>query len=66
MSLHRYFALKGFFGDSDNENTVTIKNQNKTIVENGTYKADAGYTGLGTVVVAVPDEEYHIAEDMSF
>lgn len=33
---------------------VTIKNQNKEITENGTYKADAGYTGLGTVKVNVP------------
>lgn len=33
---------------------VTIRNQNKTITENGTYKADPGYTGLGTVTVAVP------------
>ena len=32
---------------------VTIKNQNKTITENGTYTADSGYTGLGTVVVDV-------------
>lgn len=33
---------------------VTIKNQNKTITANGTYKADSGYTGLGTVNVNVP------------
>ena len=32
---------------------VTIKNQNKTITENGTYTADSGYTGLGTVTVDV-------------
>ena len=32
---------------------VTIKNQNKTITENGTYSADSGYTGLGTVTVDV-------------
>lgn len=32
---------------------VTIKNQNKTITENGTYTADSGYTGLGTVTVSV-------------
>ena len=36
---------------------VTIKNQNKTVTENGTYKADSGYTGLGTVTVTVPQEE---------
>lgn len=33
---------------------VTIKNQNKTITENGTYTADSGYTGLGRVTVDVP------------
>ena len=33
---------------------ITIRNQNKTITENGTYKADSGYTGLGTVNVNVP------------
>ena len=33
---------------------VVIRNQNKEITENGTYKADAGYTGLGTVKVNVP------------
>lgn len=32
---------------------VTIRNQNKTIKENGTYTADSGYTGLGTVTVEV-------------
>lgn len=31
-----------------------IHNQNKTITENGEYTADAGYTGLGTVTVDVP------------
>ena len=30
-----------------------INNQNKTITENGTYTADAGYTGLGEVTVNV-------------
>lgn len=30
-----------------------INNQNKTITENGTYTADSGYTGLGTVTVDV-------------
>lgn len=33
---------------------VIISNQDKTITENGTYTADAGYTGLGEVTVAVP------------
>lgn len=32
---------------------TTINNQNKTFTENGTYTADAGYTGLGTVTVNV-------------
>lgn len=36
---------------------ATIRNQNKTITENGQYKADSGYTGLGTVTVAVPETE---------
>lgn len=36
---------------------VTIRNQNKTFTENGTYKADTGYTGLGTVTVNVPISE---------
>ena len=31
----------------------TIRNQDKTITENGTYTADSGYTGLGTVTVNV-------------
>lgn len=31
----------------------TVKNQDKTITENGTYSADNGYTGLGTVTVDV-------------
>lgn len=36
---------------------VTIRNQNKTITKNGSYKADSGYTGLGTVTVNVPERE---------
>ena len=31
-----------------------INNQDKTITQNGTYQADQGYTGLGTVTVNVP------------
>lgn len=34
----------------------TVNNQNKTITANGAYTADAGYTGLGTVTVAIPLE----------
>ena len=32
---------------------ATINNQDKTITKNGTYTADAGYTGLGEVTVNV-------------
>ena len=32
----------------------TINNQDKTVTQNGTYTADSGYTGLGTVTVNVP------------
>lgn len=32
---------------------VTINNQDKTITENGTYTADEGFTGLGTVTVDI-------------
>ena len=39
-----------------------INNQDKTITENGTYTADAGYTGLGEVTVNVPSEQPLITE----
>ena len=35
-------------------NITTIKNQDKTITSNGSYTADSGYTGFGTVTVNVP------------
>lgn len=35
---------------------VPINNQNKTITQNGTYTADEGFTGLGTVIVNVAKE----------
>lgn len=35
---------------------VPINNQNKTITQNGTYTADEGFTGLGTVSVNVAKE----------
>lgn len=35
--------------------SIVIKNQNKTITENGVYTADNGYTGLGVVTVNVPN-----------
>ena len=47
-----YLALKGYFSSSS-PGGVTIRNQNKTITENGSYKPDSGYTGLGTVTVDV-------------
>lgn len=34
-----------------------INNQDKTVTENGTYTADTGYTGLGTVTVQVTQPE---------
>ncbi len=34
--------------------SLDLPNQNKTITENGTYTADSGYNGLGTVTVNVP------------
>ena len=44
-------------GGAGGSGGTTIKNQNKTITENGQYTADSGYTGLGTVTVAVPEED---------
>lgn len=35
----------------------TVSNQDITVTENGQYQAEGGYTGLGTVTVAVPAEE---------
>lgn len=48
-ALLKSIAEKGVSGGGG----VTINNQNKTITENGTYTADSGYTGLGTVTVDV-------------
>jgi hypothetical protein len=39
--------------------------QNKTIVTNGTYSADAGYDGLGRVVVNVPSSGGGGGEDLN-
>lgn len=49
----------GYDGFSSIELTINvpssqINNQDKTITQNGTYTADSGYTGLGTVDVNVP------------
>ena len=43
----------------------SINNQDKTITSNGTYEADAGYTGLGTVTVEVP-VSYSIPDGLNF
>ena len=43
----------------------SINNQDKTITSNGTYKADTGYTGLGTVTVRVP-VSYSIPNGLNF
>ena len=43
----------------------SINNQDKTITSNGTYEADAGYTGLGTVTVRVP-VSYSIPDGLNF
>lgn len=41
----------------------SINNQDKTITENGTYTADEGYTGLGSVTVSVArDDQTDIEE----
>lgn len=48
-----YLIYSGFIGGGGSGGGVTIKNQNKTITENGTYTADSGYTGLGRVEVNV-------------
>ena len=34
---------------------TTINNQDLNITSNGSYSAEEGYTGLGTVTVAVPE-----------
>ena len=46
------FDVTGTYEGSSQE----INNQDKEITENGTYTADEGYTGLGTVTVNVPQE----------
>ena len=45
---------KDLVSASSGSGGVTIKNQDKNITANGTYRADSGYTGLGEVVVEVP------------
>jgi hypothetical protein len=49
--------------------SLDLPNQNKTITENGTYTADSGYNGLGTVTVNVPSSsssKYGISIDSMF
>ena len=47
---------------------TTINNQNKTVTKNGTYTADAGYTGLGEVTVNIQAEgikQFPTVDDMN-
>ena len=44
---------KDLVSASSGSGGVTIKNQDKNITANGTYRADSGYTGLGVVKVDV-------------
>jgi hypothetical protein len=54
MNAIRIAMLKKLFGKGGGDGTV--KNQHKTFIANGVYRADSGYTGLGTVTVAVPEK----------
>jgi hypothetical protein len=51
MDITRYAIMKKLFGKGGSS---VVKNQHKTFTENGIYRADSGYTGLGTVTVNVP------------
>lgn len=59
MNLRDLFLCKNFGpqASGDGGSGVVINNQNRTFTENGIYNADAGYTGLGTVTVDVPEKE---------
>lgn len=59
MNLRDLFLCKNFGpqASGDGGSGVVINNQNRTFTENGVYNADAGYTGLGTVTVDVPEKE---------
>ena len=48
----KVYQVKGL-GGGDGGSGTTIRNQDKQITANGTYTADVGYTGLGTVNVNV-------------
>ena len=47
------------------ETGTKINNQDKDITKNGTYTADEGYTGLGTVIVNVPIKLFKTKEEMN-
>lgn len=52
MNMRDLILSKRLVGASGG-GSATVKNQHKVITENGVYKADSGYTGLGTVTVNV-------------
>lgn len=56
MKLEQLFRSKVLGGNREGSggSGVTIKNQDLTVTENGTYTHDAGYTGFGMVQVEVP------------
>ena len=53
MDIFELAFAKKLGGGSGSSGGVTIKNQDKTFTENGSYSADSGYTGLGIVKVDV-------------
>jgi hypothetical protein len=60
-------TILGVEGTAEGGSGTEIKNQDKTITENGTYTADEGYTGLGEVVVNVQAEgikQFSTVDDM--
>lgn len=63
MEALLYAVAENGLGDGSG---VTIKNQPKTITENGTYTHDSGYTGLGavTVNVPIPEPEEPVLQDI--
>lgn len=59
MSLN--FNIHSINTFEDGSGGGEVKNQNKTITENGVYTADSGYTGLGRVSVNVETTEPTLA-----
>ena len=55
FNIHSINTIEGGGGGGE------VKNQNKTITENGVYTADSGYTGLGRVSVNVETTEPTLA-----